>query len=515
MLFEIHCHSSEHSDCSHVSALRLVEQVYLKGLQGVVITDHHYLWSAAELVELKHQSGLPAHFKILSGQEVRTAELGDVLVYGARRSLASGTSLVEIRRLFPEAALVLAHPYRKERIPSRDALLHPALDAVEIFNSNQSVRENSRGLQDWHRHRFTAVAGTDTHAESYAGLYPTLFDHPVASTAELAREIRHGRCRPFLKEIPKAGAQNQVTEVTIGTKGDDERRERLIIRTLPSERSWHKTQRAHAIMTALIENGFDGGQFRVPHPIDENRAEMTVIQEGVRGKPLLDKLRCSTVTDRRHYLELAGQWLARLHACRLRVTPQGEYWAQEQKRLARYQKRFDAIDHPHRRRAREIMETVAERIERILFAAPDTLVQGHGDFHPKNLIVGQDLLDDRSTLFVAAIDFESSYLMPPAFDVGTFLAQYRNQLFPFAKILRDLPESFFFEAYQRESRELPADFGYQVSTFRARTNLSIAAYLIKLGRGDSEDLWRVLVEAEEALSTAIPGPAEPRSIQNA
>ena len=42
-------------------------------------------------------------------------------------------------------------------------------------------------------------------------------------------------------------------------------------------------------------------------------------------------------------------------------------------------------------------------------------------------------------------------------------------------------------------------FGRQVELFRARTNLSIAAYLVKLGLGDSEDLWRVLVEAEKAV----------------
>jgi hypothetical protein len=39
-----------------------------------------------------------------------------------------------------------------------------------------------------------------------------------------------------------------------------------------------------------------------------------------------------------------------------------------------------------------------------------------------------------------------------------------------------------------------------VELFRARTNLSIAAYLVKVGMGESEDLWRVLVEAERALT---------------
>ena len=44
------------------------------------------------------------------------------------------------------------------------------------------------------------------------------------------------------------------------------------------------------------------------------------------------------------------------------------------------------------------------------------------------------------------------------------------------------------------------EFRRQIELFRARTNLSIAAYLIKLGLGESEDLWRVLVEAEQAVS---------------
>jgi len=39
-----------------------------------------------------------------------------------------------------------------------------------------------------------------------------------------------------------------------------------------------------------------------------------------------------------------------------------------------------------------------------------------------------------------------------------------------------------------------------VELFRARTNLSIAAFFIRVGMGESEDLWRVLVEAEQSLS---------------
>jgi len=128
------------------------------------------------------------------------------------------------------------------------------------------------------------------------------------------------------------------------------------------------------------------------------------------------------------------------------------------------------------------------------------LVQGHGDYHPKNIFIGQDSLEDRATLFVAAIDFESSLTAPPAFDVGYFLAQFRNQLFPHPEILSRLPDDIFLQAYEDEINEVAAGFRRQVEIFRARANLSIAAYLIKVGMGDSPDLWRVLVEAEQALT---------------
>jgi hypothetical protein len=83
--------------------------------------------------------------------------------------------------------------------------------------------------------------------------------------------------------------------------------------------------------------------------------------------------------------------------------------------------------------------------------------------------------------------------------VGCFLAQFRNQFFSHGKILASFPEELFVDAYRETMGDLDDDFPRQVELFRARTNMSIAAYLIKLGMGGSPDLWRVLVEAEQAL----------------
>lgn len=498
MLFEMHCHTAEHSACSSVPAAELLRRVVARGLQGIVLTDHHYLWEEAELRLLRRSAGVPDHFLLISGQEVNTADVGDILVYGASASISRGMTLAAVRSAWPLAALVWAHPYRKGRQPADASLLDPLFDGVEIFSSNHGVAENSRALFDWHRLRFTAMAGTDTHGSQYAGTYPTIFDHPVRDIGELVAEIRAGRCRPFFKEIPHSGANSLVTEVTIGTKGEDETRERIIIRSMTSSRKWSSAARAGRIMAALADTQFAGGLYRVPFPVAADEERMTLIEQGVRGKPLHDKILAASPEDSRHYLELSARWLGRLHAARLAVTPVNEFAEREQGRLEYYLARFKAIGHRHSGRAEGIMAAIISA-EKLLCADQGSLVQGHGDFHPKNVIIGQDNQENRATIFVAAIDFESSLMLPPAFDVGTFLAQFRNQFFSSPRILELLPESIFLQAYATEAGPLTGAFTRQVELFRARTNLSIASYLIKLGLGDSEDLWRVLVEAEQAL----------------
>jgi aminoglycoside phosphotransferase (APT) family kinase protein/predicted metal-dependent phosphoesterase TrpH len=499
MLFEMHCHTAEKSKCSSVPAVELIRRVQARGLQGIVLTDHHTIWSEGELNELRHQAGVPDHFLILSAQEVTTRDHGDVLVYGATAALAKGTPLIEIRQDWPRAALVLAHAYRKGRRPTDQQLIDPLLDGVEIFSSNHGVAENSRGLADWHRLRFTAISGTDTHGVQYVGAYPTLFDHPLQSIQELADELRAGRCRPFFKEIPRSGANALVTEVTFGTKEGDENRERIIIRTLTDQNKWKSTERAGTIMAAVAAAGFSDGRYRVPRPIEIDQERMTIIEQGIRGRSLYDKLLAASNEDACWYLELTGRWLGRLHKAALTVTAPEEFRQREEGRIRNYLSRFEMINHRHIGRARQIAEAIIAA-EQDCSCSGDCLVQGHGDYHPKNVMIGQDSQEKRETLFVAAIDFGSSLMLPPAFDVGTFLAQFRNQLFGHTEVLDRLPEKIFLDAYLDEGPPAGDDFLWQVELFRARTNLSIAAFLIRVGMGESEDLWRVLVEAEQSMS---------------
>ena len=186
MIVEMHCHTAEHSACSHVSAAELVRKAYQVGIQAITLTDHHYKWSEEELDELRKQAGVPSYFKIFSGQEVTTKDYGDILLYGADKIYEKlKYTLAEIREENPGAAIIWAHPYRNKKIPEPEKLLNPLIDGVEIFSSNYTIKEASCALKHWHEYKFTAIGGTDTHAYSYTGSYPTIFDHPVNSIEEL------------------------------------------------------------------------------------------------------------------------------------------------------------------------------------------------------------------------------------------------------------------------------------------------------------------------------------------
>ena len=498
MLLELHCHSSKHSACSAVSPLELVRIARAKALQGIVITEHHYLWSDEELLDLRREAEVESRFVILSGQEVST-DVGHVLVYGAGESVPPGTTLAALRKAFPAAALVLAHPYRGGRAVADADLLNPDLDAVEIFSGNHTVRENCRGLVDWHRLKFTAVAGTDSHSPRLAAVYPSHFDHPVGSAAGLAAEIRAGRCRPFFKEIPKSGANLDLIEITIGTKGEEESRPRLIFKSYDAPFAWAKALRAYAVMEEIHRRGFCAGPFRVPAPIDREPDRMTLVEEGLRGRSLYDRLKLGSPPGGAEMLGLAARWLARLHALRLRVTPVEEFVRSEERRLARYVRQFERVRHPMAGAAAKIAGRVRRAEARIVAAGGGSLVQCHGDYHPKNIFIGQDRAEDGETRFVSAIDFEGSHVAPPAFDVGYFLAQYGNQCAALPGVLARYPGALFLKAYREGAGGLPRGFTAQVRIFRARGDLSIASYLISVGKGDSADLRRVMRNAEEAL----------------
>ena len=204
MLFEMHCHTAEFSPCSEAAALDLVRQVCHRGAQGIVITDHHYLWPEDDLAALRQAAGVPASFLVLSDQEVSTIDLGDILVYGAEKTFPFGLTVAELRAQAPEAALVWAHPYRWGRNPVIGNLLYPALDGIEIINGNQTDAENRQACLAWQQFGFNRQAGSDAHDLDAAARYLTRFLVTIRSIADLATAIRQGECRPRQQDFSQA-----------------------------------------------------------------------------------------------------------------------------------------------------------------------------------------------------------------------------------------------------------------------------------------------------------------------
>ncbi len=491
MLVELHCHTRRHSSCSRLEPESAVREAVARGLQGLLLTEHGYWWPDDELAALRAAAGVPEHFVLLAGQEVET-ELGHVLVIGVTLSLPEQYRVADLRRRFPDAALVRAHPWRGGGSPGDPGLQHPAFAAVEVFNRNQCPAENIAALRAWHRLRFTATAGSDAHLPGQVGTFPTLFDHPVTTVAALAAELHAGRCRPLCKEIARAGSTQTVTELVIGPKGDDEARPRLILKEYRDQRAWSQA-RATAELTEFVRaQGFDRGRFRVPRVLARHDHDRYLIEESQRGRSLHALIGVVSADTAAEYLRATAHWLARLHA----LPGDGDAEAglrRDERRFASYRRAFTGTGNPLAARAEAVLDRLAAD-------AParyrnGRLVRAHGDFHPQNIILGQDLAADPETLFVSVIDFASAMPAPPALDLGYFLAQFAYQC-----NARDrFPDALFLDAYAGGGGVLPPPDA--INWFRVRAIMSIAAHLIRVGMGESPVIGALLAEAEQLLAT--------------
>ena len=494
MLLELHAHTNKHSRCSAITPLELIRGVLRKKLQGLVITEHHYLWSEQELNALRREAEIEEGFLLFAGQEVET-DIGHVVVFGAPQTIAKPCKFAKLRKDLPQAALVWAHPLRNGIIPSKKQLLNAYIDAVEIISANHSIKENYYGLSLWHRYKFNAFAGSDCHARETIGVFPTQFLHPLTNLDELVAEIKNGRCHPFVKEIPKSGSTLQVQEIVFGTKGEDENRNRIVVKKIANTEKFNKKKKALALIESLRAHGFDGQQFRIPKVITIDEEEQAVIEEGQRGKTLFELLGTVSSSVGKRYFALAAEWLAQLHAVRQHTTLLRQARAKEQERFDSYHRSFQKVPQLYERSAKELIEFVKKYELSFFTRRRADFVQCHGDYHPKNIIIGQDRAQDIGTLFISVIDFDSTLLLPAAFDVAYFLAQCRNQL---PGLTKQYAESFFLKRYEKARGGLLPDFRRSLLLFTVRSNLSIGSFLVKVGKGVGPDMDRLIRLSQRA-----------------
>ena len=84
MKFDLHIHTRRYSPDAVTNPYELVHAALAAGLDGIVITEHDWLWPERELEELRAAA---PQLVILAGVEV-TGRGGDVLCYGVTNPFA-------------------------------------------------------------------------------------------------------------------------------------------------------------------------------------------------------------------------------------------------------------------------------------------------------------------------------------------------------------------------------------------------------------------------------------------
>jgi len=196
---DLHCHTAEHSNCSKVYAEDLVRKSCKRGLDGIVITDHHHQLSISEWSRL--QLAVPG-IKIFRGVEICVprpdkGECEDIVVVTdepCEEIMSLDEEDVSYVTDFVErtgALTILAHPFRYHRSLAFD-LGEFCPDAIEIASLNTEPTNHERVLALAADSGMKPVACSDAHSLRDAAMFCIELDSPVDTALELADAVRSG-----------------------------------------------------------------------------------------------------------------------------------------------------------------------------------------------------------------------------------------------------------------------------------------------------------------------------------
>jgi predicted metal-dependent phosphoesterase TrpH len=194
MKFDLHMHTSRHSPDSVMDPFAMLRQAREIGLQGVVITEHDWLWTEAEMAELRAEAkGLV----VLAGIEVTTRR-GHFLAYGVHDpfSLPRGIGVAELCREVHRqgGAVVAAHPFRWGQ-PFLQILRdeQPELDGLEMMTSNMDAECRRQAIEVQRRWPLARIGSSDAHCEETLGYCYTEFSATIRDGRDLVEAIRSRR----------------------------------------------------------------------------------------------------------------------------------------------------------------------------------------------------------------------------------------------------------------------------------------------------------------------------------
>lgn len=221
--YETHCHTSEGSKCSHITAEKLVEFYKNQGFDGVFITDHFFNGNTTvdrnqswdKMVddfclgfENAKKAGEKLGIDVFFGFEY-SYHGTDVLVYGLDKQwLLSHPDVMSLGTTefcdfaHSEGALVIhAHPFREASYINMIRLFPRNVDGVEIYNACRTDFENERAKEYADNYGLFYSAGTDNHVGLRESLGGMEFDEKVKNVPDFVQKMKVQKGKIFRMDL--------------------------------------------------------------------------------------------------------------------------------------------------------------------------------------------------------------------------------------------------------------------------------------------------------------------------
>ncbi len=161
---DLHMHTTWSHDCS-IEVDDLLDHAEAEGLGAIAITDHNVFGGAKDAVEKARGRRLV----VIPGEEVKTAEQGEVIGLFLREEIPRGLSFSEtVEAIRGQGGLVyVPHPFDRLHAIPDPATLHRQLaeiDVLEVYNARLLFEAyNDEALRFARKYNLTAGAGSDAH----------------------------------------------------------------------------------------------------------------------------------------------------------------------------------------------------------------------------------------------------------------------------------------------------------------------------------------------------------------
>ncbi|MBF0541420.1 MAG: PHP domain-containing protein [Nitrospirae bacterium] len=201
MLIDIHVHTKLHSPCSLIDPYSLVKRVKYLPIDGIVITEHDYVWNQKEREELR--AYCPDVF-ILFGMELNCKRSLHYLIYydlsitdiNLYEYMNEEDMYKEVNRC--GGVIVAAHMLRYGRRVNVSDVARMQVNGLEVKSTNITDEEMSLTLKFANTLNLCTTAGSDAHQIDDVGRFYTSFDFDINNEADLVRAIKAKACRAVI-----------------------------------------------------------------------------------------------------------------------------------------------------------------------------------------------------------------------------------------------------------------------------------------------------------------------------